>query len=498
MTPLEILRDQLIKLAEQRAALSTEMRTALTTAQSESRELTDAENTAYDEQRGRLVKLDSSIDALQQRVKDAEEDERRSDVAGQILANAGQAGERRSGGARVTSEPMTYNRHNQTTSYFMDLARSSMRNDTEAAARLQRHAQELDVELPAREKRRDAAARQEMRGVDNLKDEHRESAFERRANPNRTDGQGGYFVPPLWLVDEFIDFPRFGRTVANDVQNLTLPGGTDSVNLPKINTGTKTAVQTADGGAVTSVDMTDTFVNAPVRTIAGQQDVAMQLLDQSPVSFDRILYQDLIADLNQQVDLQVLNGTGLNGQALGIFNVSGINSVTSTAGSTTLITLYGPMIKLLSQIAKNRKMMPTGLYMTPTRWFWGAATLDSQNRPLILPDANSPMNPMALQSGATEVEGPVGRLLSTRISVDGNIPVTFGGGTEDKIFALRASDLYLWEGAMRTRVLQEVLSGTLQVRFQVFQYFAFMPHRRPESISVLSGSDLAASFTAGF
>jgi hypothetical protein len=32
---------------------------------------------------------------------------------------------------------------------------------------------------------------------------------------------------------------------------------------------------------------------------------------------------------------------------------------------------------------------------------------------------------------------------------------------------------------MRTRVLSEVLSGTLQVRLQVYNYVAFMGNRRP-------------------
>jgi hypothetical protein len=49
---------------------------------------------------------------------------------------------------------------------------------------------------------------------------------------------------------------------------------------------------------------------------------------------------------------------------------------------------------------------------------------------------------------------------------------------------------------MRTRVLQEVLSGTLQVRLQVYNYVAFMANRRPEAISVISGTGLIP--TAGF
>src|SRR6185437_16884361 len=42
-------------------------------------------------------------------------------------------------------------------------------------------------------------------------------------------------------------------------------------------------------------------------------------------------------------------------------------------------------------------------------------------------------------------------------------------------------DLYLWEGELRSRTLSEVLSGTLQVRFQVYGYAASMPNRYQNS-----------------
>jgi fido (protein-threonine AMPylation protein) len=45
------------------------------------------------------------------------------------------------------------------------------------------------------------------------------------------------------------------------------------------------------------------------------------------------------------------------------------------------------------------------------------------------------------------------------------------------LIAARFEDLFLWEGEMRTRVLQEVLSGTLQARFQLYAYLASMPNR---------------------
>jgi hypothetical protein len=40
-------------------------------------------------------------------------------------------------------------------------------------------------------------------------------------------------------------------------------------------------------GRVTSVDLTDDFITAPVRTIAGQQDAALRLLEQSPAGRTR-------------------------------------------------------------------------------------------------------------------------------------------------------------------------------------------------------------------
>jgi hypothetical protein len=62
--------------------------------------------------------------------------------------------------------------------------------------------------------------------------------------------------------------------------------GTDSINLPRIATPTATGVQSVDG-RVTSMVLTDDFITAPVRTIAGQQDAALQVLEQSPAGRTR-------------------------------------------------------------------------------------------------------------------------------------------------------------------------------------------------------------------
>lgn len=489
---LAILRNQRQLLLSQRQSAAEARDAVLATPTAESRDLTAAERTEFDTRRAAVTALDNQLAELNTRITDLEGDEARNATAARILAEAGQTG-RQQGGATV-NEPMTYSRHSGR-SYFHDLARSSFRADHEATERLQRHAAELRVEMPARERRREERARNQMDELataEGWRDEQRSNAFERRADPNRTDGTGGYFVPPLWLIDEYVGLPRFGRPIADSVRNLELPGGTDSINLPKVSTGSTTAAQTADGATISNTGITDTSVNAAVYTVAGQQDSSMQLLDQSPApGFDSIIFGDLLADLALRQDVYVIDGSGLAGQPTGLLNTSGINAITYTDASPTLPEMWVPWIQSVSQIATGRKMPPTATFCIPAIWYWGTANLDTTGRPLLQAAQTGPWNAMALQTGAA-AEGPVGHLsVGIPVLLDGNIPTNKGAATnETRIITLRTSDLYLWEGPIQTRVLTEVLSGTMQVRFQVYRYAAFMPNRLPKAISVVSGTGM--------
>jgi HK97 family phage major capsid protein len=479
-------------LRERREALSTEIDGLIAAELPTDRAAAEAANLVINE---RLA----ARQALDERIRVVEEQEVRRQAEADTLRRLPAA----RGGAVITSEPRTYDpaaRH----SYFLDMARAQLgRGDGDggvgaARERLARHTQELDVELGAREGRRDQLAYEQADGeveARRISRASRETMFEKRVNPNRTDGQGGNFVPPLWLVDEYVDLPRFGRTTANLCRQFALPTGTDSINLPKIATGTSTAIQTADAAGVSSTDLTDTSVSAGVKTIAGQQDIALQLLDQSPVSFDEVVFQDLIADYNQKLDVQVINGSNGSGQVKGILNVSGINAVTYTDATPTLPELWVPLLQSASKVAVGRVLPATGVVMTPSMWYWALSQLDSTSRPLLL--GNGGFNQMG-NSGEVEADGPAGMFTyGLPAFLDGNIPSNLGGGTnETRVITARWDDLFLWEGSMRTRVLSEVLSGTLQVRIQVYNYVAFMGDRRPTSISVISGTGVIP--TAGF
>lgn len=424
----------------------------------------------------------------------------------------------------ITSQPLTYRSDNaQDVSYFRDLAArsngafASQTADASASfERLERHGREMTEEMPKRSKERELRAssqvdraEKEFRGSVGSRGGLDASPFERRVNPNRTDGQGGYLVPPLWLIDDVIPYLRAGRVAADLTRSMALPPGTDSINIPKIASGTATGVQTADGAAVTSTDFTDTSVSAGVKTIAGQQDVSIQLLEQSPGQIvDRVIIEDLMADYNLRVDAQVLTGTGSSGQVLGILPVSNYtstNTITWTSSTPTAVSFNQAVGAAVSKTAYTRYNLTNLKVLThPRRWFWFATALDNYpgaapltGRPLVN-TTETGFNLAAVEENPAPYQGMVGRFpFGPTAHIDANIPAVataagaIAAGTNDLAIAAKWDDLWLFEGELRTRVLPEILSGTLQVRVQCFNYFAFLV-RYGQSIAVIQGTGMSA------
>ncbi len=295
-------------------------------------------------------------------------------------------------------------------------------------------------------------------------------------------------MPPAWLVDQYIPLARAGRAWANLLQNQPLPGGTDSINIPRISTGTATAIQTADNQPVQQTDMTDSAINAPVQTLAGQQSLAIQLIDQSPIAFDEVIFRDLVADHATKVDLQCLAGTGTNGQVLGVMNTAGIQTVAVSA--VTLQGTYSAIANAIQKVHVNRFLPPTAIAMHPRRWGWFLSLLDTQQRPLFLPAANGPFNAAGLLDNVASQQ-VVGHMHGLPVITDPNFATTYGSetptGTEDVIIVARTSDIVLWESGIRARVLPEPKAQNLEIILQVYSYLAHTAARYPASICTVTG-----------
>jgi len=365
----------------------------------------------------------------------------------------------------VTSEPLTYHRHARH-SYYRDLLLTD--RVTGAGERLARHAQEMRV-IDA--ERADRAWRS-LRAGD----------FEYRVEPNRTDGQGGYFSPPIWLNQLFATAKRPGRVLAGLMPRFELPPGVSQINLPIIGTGTNTA-PVADIEGVPAQDITDSAGSSIVVTLAGQADVALQALEQSPAGahLDWALLMDMAEDYDRDVETQLLIGTGsTNNQLLGIQAAD--TSITYTDASPTGARMWPYFGQAAAQLGDSRLLPPEVWLMRTARWSWLTTQEDTAGRPFGI---SSPF----FLGADEETPDPVGGLISWPVFLDDAIPATQGaGGNEDFITCLRPTDLILLEGPVQTAVMREPLSGALGARIQLHASVAAITNRYTAGIWVIQGT----------
>jgi HK97 family phage major capsid protein len=438
------------KLKEQRDALVAEVETTLA-AEEVTAEALDAASVKQDE-----------IAALDERIATADKVEARTAA---ITESRKESKVATFGGAVVTREAMTYDKDGRN-SFVRDMIGAQLRNDRTSWERLYRHQQEVAVET------RDIS---------------------------RTDGAGGDFVPPIYLINEYAEFARAARVTADLVTNMALPAGTDSINIPQITTGTLAAFQSADNTATTTRDMVSSTVTAPVRTISGYENVSIQLVEQSPLAggLDRLVFGDLMADYALQLNTAVVGtGDGTSGTLKGLITLGAdtTNGIPTTWTETTPSAVNGliAIAKGISKVTTNRFKAAEAIVMHPSMWYWFASQVDGSNRPLVVPvtGASQAFNAAGTVTNPGAPAGLVGTIQGVPVFIDATLPKTYATN-QSPILVGKFSDSYLFESGVKTRVLPDVLSSNLTVRFQVYGYAA-LAHRFNKSVSAISGTGTVA------
>jgi HK97 family phage major capsid protein len=334
--------------------------------------------------------------------------------------------------------------------------------------------------------------------MDRLIRNNKGRAAEQRSSVGITtvNGAGGEFVPPLWLEKEFVRLARPGRITGNLVPTSALPAGTDSINVPKVATGTTVGVQATQNTAVSQTDLTTTSISSSVTTIAGAQVISLQLLEQSPLNVDDVILADLAAAYAQQYNTLILSGSGTGGNPTGIMTLAGTNAVDFSAAivGTWAGNFYSKLNDAIQRVHTNRYLPPDTIIMHPVRWAYLLTQVDSQGRPLVVPDAGAPMNALGNQDGVAS-QGYVGRMLGLPVYVDALIPtnLTAGAGTnEDAVIVARMADLMAWEGNVKAEAFPQTYANQLSVLVRLYNYMSFQPARYPKSISVITGKNLGA------
>ena len=353
----------------------------------------------------------------------------------------------------VISNEQVYRPDRPERSYFRDLYLSKTKGDREATDRLSGHA------LATRD-------------------------------INTTDTSGGDFVPPAYLVNEYIAKARAGRVTADLCSKFALPGGTDSINFPAITTGTANAAQASQNSALQETNLVTATVTAPVTTIGGIQDVSVQLVEQSPLSLDTVIFADLAASHAQAVGNAVINGTGASGTLEGFVNADTVNTITYTDASPTAAETVAKIADGIQQVATARFLPADAIVMHPRRWYALSAGVDGGGRPLVVPTAQA-MNAFGT-ADTVGAEGSVGNILGLPVYLDPNIAVTSGAGTnQDIIIISRFADAYLFEGTPKAEVFRETLSAEATVRFRLYNFVAFTAERYVGvNTSIVSGTGL--------
>jgi len=384
-----------------------------------------------------------------------------------IAESRAEAGVKTFGGAVVTREAHTYEKNGEN-SFVRDMIAGTLRNDRASWERLHRHQQEIALET------RDVS---------------------------RTDGAGGDFVPPIYLVNEYAEFARAARVTADLVTNMALPAGTDSINIPQITTGTLAAFQSADNAATTTRDMVSSTVTAPVRTISGYENVSIQLVEQSPLAggLDRLVFGDLMADYALQHNTAVVGtGDGTSGTLKGLITLGTdtTNGIPTTWTESTPSAANGliSIAKAISKVTTNRYKAAEAIVMHPSLWYWFASQVDGNTRPLVVPvtGASQAFNAAGTVTNPGAPAGLVGTIQGVPVFIDATMPKTYGAATnQTPVLVGKFSDSYLFESGLKTRVLPDVLSGNLTVRFQVYGYAA-LAHRFNKSVSAITGTGTVA------
>ena len=446
-------RDMIKALQEKRAEQRTALDAILETVDNEKRtSLTDEERTSFDTGEGEIRAIDARIAELDEQIR---ADEAAAEVAKRYADPTPEL--RRSPADLSVTEPDVYRSGAGGHSYFRDLFKATRKGDTQALDRLRRNGRVV---------------------------------AEKRAI-STTAGAAGEFVPPLWLEEQFVALARAGRVSADLCVQGNVPPNTNSINIPKVVSGTAVAVQATQNSGVQNTDMTTTSIASPVITVAGGQTISMQLVEQSPLNIDDLVLGDLAADYAKKLDLQVLSGSGSGGQVTGLLTLAGTNPIAWTQATPALGGtggMYSSLGAAVSAIHTSRFLPPTHIIMHPRRWAWAMSQSDSSNRPLVVPVANNPMNATGVP-GPLAAQGHVGEMLGLPVYTDANLPTNLGGGTnQDVIVVARMPDVYLWEGSVRAETFEQTYANQLSLFVRLYNYASFQAGRYPVAISTVTGT----------
>jgi len=437
------------QLSEKRVQKMDLIDATLTRAADEDRDISEVED-------ANVKALALEIEKLDARIQQVAEIETRKQAANELAkrVEVSTPETREAGGWKVTSEEPTYHARGAN-SFLSDAIASEFNNNYEAAERINRYNREIVLQ------KRDVGT-----------------------------AQFAGLVVPQYLIDLYANLARAGRPVADICRKHVLPAQGMTVNISRVTTGTAVGYQAAENDTATETNIDDTLLTVNVNTISGMQDVSKQAILRG-ANIEDVVLSDLISAYNTKLDFGIVNGSGSSGEPTGMATAL-TAVVTYTDASPTVAELYPKIVDGIQRVQSAVFAGPSHIIMHPRRLGFLLAATDTTGRPLVVPNANGPMNATGTYSGLGYGQSGQYSMLGLPIITDANVTITNGTGTnEDLIYVVSADELHLWEAPqMPTYVRFEQPDGKVAIRIVLFGFSAFTAGRRPLAGAIIGGTGL--------
>ena len=289
-------------------------------------------------------------------------------------------------------------------------------------------------------------------------------------------GTGGDFTPtgaiPTSIAEQFGIAARARAIVSNLIPSEGLPNETGmSVSVPRFTAQSSVAVQAVQADAPSSSSPSTGLTTSPVVSIAGSIEVSRQAFDRAvPRGFDTAITAELGAALAERLEVQVLNGTGADGQLSGLLNNAG-TTVTWTQSSPTVSGAISKIGETISSVHQAAGVTPDLVAVHPRRLAWITSQPDSTGQPV------------RYQLPAQVIAAPA---------------IPLDGSSRDQVLTISSPGVRLYRTEPKITVVSDYSgASTLTVKIIANLYAALVYPKGTVSVGKLSGSGLAApSFTS--
>lgn len=312
---------------------------------------------------------------------------------------------------------------------------------------------------------------------------------QRQQDPEQRDDTSASFgalVVPQFLTDLAAGQVRAGDPLLSALRHLPLPSEGVTFTVPRgvTQAGSVAFAQTSENAAVSESDPSMVNVERSLVTVAGQVTVTFQTIDRAPSISEPYVARDLLDAVTSKVDDQLINGTGTNGQLLGLRSVVAPTTITWNDPTATQSEFVHFTAQAAASSSIVRLKSPDLVVMHPRRWYWlmsavGSAT--SANATLVTDQVCADY----------EADSPyVGSMIGLPVVVDANIPTSVGTN-EDVVLVIRSQDMPVHLGPLTVQVDRQTEAGTLEVNLIGYQYAVWFPDRyRGASTAILTGTGL--------